>query len=110
MIWQMFRYDKKWYYMDYIGIINSNSKDDRRNYTCVERKILGFLHSNHIINIGNSGTINNYCLELYVVKHPCPLCVPLVNNVIYLDGKNKIVDEIYKSNLLSKNILKTAIF
>ena len=84
---------KQLFSSDLVFPIGHNPKYNNRNWTCCERKIIGYLIKNHTM-IHNYNYINDYDVELYVTQMPCALCIPLVHHVNYLDdNKNMIVDE-----------------
>ena len=84
---------KQLFSSDLVFPIGHNPKYNNRNWTCCERKIIGYLIKNHTM-IHNYNFINDYDVELYVTQMPCALCIPLVHYVNYLDdNKNMIVDE-----------------
>lgn len=88
---------------DIIIPMKHNDNYDNSNWTCCERKIIGYLRDNGIIKYFHSNT------ELYITKRPCLLCIPLVRKAYYLDDNLNIKFDEYKQQMVDINTMKITI-
>ena len=100
-----FNKDKKIFLGDIIYPMKYNPIYENRNWTCCERKIIGYLLDNHII-LNENKYVNDYNLDLYVTKMPCPLCIPLVAQVNYLDDNNQMIVDKYTTKQVVFNVFE----
>ncbi len=112
LIQNTFNKDKKIFLGDIIYPMKYNPIYENRNWTCCERKIIGYLLDNHIIQNGNKYVndyildVNDYILDLYVTRMPCPLCIPLVAQVNYLDENNQMIVDKYTTKQVVHNVFE----
>lgn len=100
-----FNKDKEIFLGDIIYPMKYNPIYENRNWTCCERKIIGYLLDNHII-LNENKYVNDYILDLYVTMMPCPLCIPLVAQVNYLDDNNQMIVDKYTTKQVVYNVFE----
>ena len=73
----------------------STIKDKRvnRNFTCVEKKLLGYLYC----------YFYEGCSTIYVTKNPCYFCLPALRNARYIDDFDNKIYSIHSKYLGKKN-------
>jgi len=88
------------YIEDIIEPKKYDSSYDNRNWSCCERKIIGRLHDDKMI------CLNNHNIRIYVLERPCLLCVPMVTDVVYLDGNYNVHNAYYIYEKVAPNTVK----
>lgn len=83
--------------IDIIPPMKYSSSYINGNWTCCERKILGYLYNNKKINSMYDP------MELFVTKRPCLLCVSLVSKAYYLDDGLYMKTDLYKHKIVGTN-------